>query len=66
MFAILLWLESEGDIVFLVGLQLVSGELEGLDIATLLELESYRLVLGPQTQPWLFPAPPTQPWLYPG
>ena len=66
MFPILLGLESEGDIVFLVGLQLVSGQLEGLDIAPLLQLESDWLIFGPQTQSWLVFAPPTQSWLYPG
>ena len=66
MFPILLGLESEGDIVFLVGLQLFSGQLEGLDIASLLQLESDWLIFGPQTQSWLVFAPPTQSWLYPG
>ena len=66
MFPILLGLESEGDIVFLVGLQLVSGQLEGLDIAPLLQLESDWLVFSPYTQSRLVLAPHTQSWLYPG
>ena len=64
MFSILLWLESEGDIILLVRLQLVSGKLQSLNIAPLLELESDWLVLGPQAQPWLFLVPQTQSWFY--
>ena len=65
MFSILLWLESEGDIVLLVWLQLVSGQFESLDISSLLELESYWLVLGPQGQSWLVLGPAhAQSWLY--
>ena len=39
--------ECEGDVVFLVRLQLVSRELESLHIRSLLQLQSHRLVLGP-------------------
>ena len=66
MFPILLGLESEGDIVLLIGLQLFSWQLEGLNIAPLLQLKSYWLIFGPQTQSWLVFVPHTQSWLYPG
>ena len=64
MFSILLGLESEGDIILLVRLQFVSGKLQSMNIASLLELESNWLVLGPQAQPLLVLVPQTQSWFY--
>ena len=45
MFPILLGLECEGDIVLLVGLQLVRGQPQSLDTAPLLELQRDRWLL---------------------
>ena len=45
MFPILLGLECEGDIVLLVGLQLVRGQPQSLDTAALLELQRDRWLL---------------------
>ena len=39
--------ECEGDVVFLVGLQLVRGQLEGLHVGSLLQLEGDGRVLAP-------------------
>ena len=41
----LLGFESEGDVIFLVRLQLVSWQLQRLNVRSLLQLESDRLVL---------------------
>ena len=43
----LLGFESEGDVIFLVWLQFVRGQLESLHVGALLELESDGLVLAP-------------------
>ena len=45
MFPILLGLECEGDIVLLVGLELVRGQPQSLDTAALLELQRDRWLL---------------------
>ena len=39
--------ESEGDVIFLVRLQFVRRQLQSLNVGSLLQLESDRLVLGP-------------------